>query len=35
MLGLSAAAAFGFLLSELRKWMLGLAVAWQIAAALP
>ena len=32
LLGLSAAAAFGFLLSEFRKWLPGWRIAWQIAA---
>ncbi len=32
LLGLSAAAAFGFLLNEFRKWSHGWRVAWQIAA---
>jgi YYY domain-containing protein len=32
MLGISAAAAFGFLLKEFRKWLPGWRVGWQIAA---
>ncbi len=32
MLGISAAAAFGFLLNEFRKWLPGWRIAWQIAA---
>jgi YYY domain-containing protein len=32
LLGISAAAAFGFLLNEFRKWLPGWRVAWQIAA---
>jgi uncharacterized membrane protein len=32
MLGISAAAAFGFLLNEFRKWLPGWRAAWQIAA---
>jgi uncharacterized membrane protein len=32
MLGLSAAAAFGFLVNEIRKWLPGWRLAWQLAA---
>ena len=32
MLGLSAAAAFGFLLNEIRKWLPGWQAAWRLAA---